>query len=108
MTAVIDVQERVKKINTPWSPIELAKVNDQVVRLAWFKGEFPWHKHTNEDELFFVLEGSIVIRIKGNPDVPLHKGQMAVIPKSVEHSPRSPEGSYVLMFEPYGLRSKGD
>ena len=73
-----------------------------------FRGEYPWHKHTNEDELFYVIEGSIIIRVKKQPDIALRKGEMVVIPKGVTHSPKSSEDSYVLMFEPMALISKGD
>ena len=92
----------------PWSPIEVARVNDQVVRMALFDGEYPWHRHTAEDELFLVFRGSIVIRVKDRPDITLHEGEMAVMPRDVEHSPKSLEPSYVLMFEPQTLKSQGD
>jgi mannose-6-phosphate isomerase-like protein (cupin superfamily) len=76
--------------------------------MALFDGEYHWHKHRNEDEFFYVYRGSIVVQVKGQPDVALHEGEMAVIPKGVEHCPKSLEPSYVLMFEPYILQSRGD
>jgi mannose-6-phosphate isomerase-like protein (cupin superfamily) len=105
---IIDIWEQVRQMQQPWAPKEIARVNDQVIRLALFDGEFPMHKHSNADELFFVLKGQILIRVKGQPDIELTEGKMTVIPKGVEHSPKSLEPSYVLMFEPLALNSRGD
>ncbi len=109
MISVISLKDKIKEIGgKPWSPIDVARVNDQVVRLSLLEGEFHWHKHTNEDELFYVVKGKIVIQLKDQPDITLSEGQMAVIPKGVEHCPRSLEPSYVLLFEPYVLKTRGD
>jgi quercetin dioxygenase-like cupin family protein len=89
-------------------PIDVAKVNDQVIRMAYIDGEFHWHKHTNQDELFYVLKGKIIIQIKNQPNVTLAEGQIAVIPKGIEHCPKSIEPSYVLLFEPFLLKTRGD
>jgi len=90
------------------SPVDVARVNDQVVRMAYVDGEFHWHKHTAEDELFYVLKGKLVIQLKDKEDVVLSEGKMAVIHKGVEHCPKSIEPSFVLLFEPYKLKSRGD
>ena len=108
MIRTISLKNKSKELTKPWSPIEVSRVNDQVARLALFDGEYRWHKHANEDELFYVYRGSIVIRVKGHPNIALHEGEIAVVPKGVEHSPKSPEPSIVLMFEPQTLKSKGD
>ena len=108
MIQAINLRDSIKKLTKPWSPIELSRVNDQVVRLALFDGEYPWHKHANEDELFYVYSGRIVIRVRGHMEIELHAGEIAVVPKGVEHSPKSPEPSIVLMFEPEALKSRGD
>ena len=92
----------------PWFPVDVAGVNNQVVRMALYKGEYHWHKHDNEDELFYVLQGRITIQMKNYPDLVLSEGDMAVVPKVIEHCPKSGAESYVLMFEPYELKSKGD
>jgi mannose-6-phosphate isomerase-like protein (cupin superfamily) len=106
--ARISLGEEVAKIDKPWSPVEVARANDQVIRLAKIEGEYHWHKHSNEDELFYVLQGSIVIQLKDQSDVMLDEGEMAVVPKGVEHCPKSEGFSYILMFEPYSLKSAGD
>jgi mannose-6-phosphate isomerase-like protein (cupin superfamily) len=109
MVSVISLRNKIKEVGgKAWSPIDVVRVNDQVIRLSLLEGEFHWHKHTNEDELFYVVEGKIVIQLKDQPDVTLGEGQMAVIPKGVEHCSKSLEPSYVLLFEPYALKTRGD
>ena len=108
MITKVNLDKKIKEIKEPWSPVEIARVNDQVIRMALLDGEYHWHKHTNEDELFFVYKGNVVIQIKDHPDVTLREGEMVVIPRGVEHCPKSLEPSYVLMFEPYALKSQGD
>lgn len=108
MIPAINLEGKIKQIEKPWSPIEVARVNDQVVRISLAQGEFHWHKHSDEDELFYVYKGSIVIQLKDQPDIALNEREMAVIPKGVEHRPKSVEPSYVLLFEPYVLQSRGD
>ena len=108
MIPIVNLQDRMNQIDRPWSPVDIARVNDQVVRMALLEGAYHWHKHTNEDELFYVLKGEIVIQVKGQPDVHLGDGEMAVIPKGVQHPPTSEGPSYILMFEPFALESRGD
>jgi mannose-6-phosphate isomerase-like protein (cupin superfamily) len=104
----VDVEKTAQAIEDLWSPVEVARVNDQVVRLAKIQGEYHWHKHTNEDELFYVLKGRVVLQLKDQPDITLDEGQMAVVPKGMEHCPRSDEVSHLLVFEPHALVSRGD
>ena len=104
----VDIDAKCEEIDEPWSPVDLAAVNDQVVRMALFQGEYHWHRHEGKDELFYVYRGEVTIRIRGHPDVVLGTGEMAVVPRDVEHRPESVGPSYVLMFEPLQLKSKGD
>lgn len=104
----IGIETKCEEIGEPWSPVDLATVNDQVIRMALFHGEYHWHRHGEEDELFYVYRGEVRIKVKGYRDVELHSGEMAVIPRNVEHCPVSAGPSYVLMFEPLQLKSKGD
>ena len=108
MIPVINLEEKITLIDKPWSPIEVARVNDQVVRLALSKGEFHWHRHINEDELFYAYKGSMTIQLKDQPDIVLHEGEMVVIPKGVEHCPKSDHPAYNLLFEPGALQTRGD
>lgn len=105
-----DLEEKMKDIGEkPYQPVEVARVNDQVVRMAFCRGEYHWHKHTNEDELFYVLRGELTIQLREPySNITLRGGELTVIPKGVEHCPKSSVDTYVLVFEPYTLKSRGD
>ena len=105
---LIDVPLLVKKCTDQWYNQTLCQVNDSVVRLGILQGEYHWHKHSSEDELFYVLKGRMVIQLQDQPDIVLSAGEMAVVPKGVEHCPKAEEPSYILVFEPYALVSGGD
>ncbi len=104
----VGIEVKCEEIDEPWSPVDLATVNDQVVRMALFQGEYHWHRHEGEDELFYVYRGEVTHRIRGQADVVLGAGEMAVVPRNVEHRPESVGPSFVLMFEPLQLKSKGN
>lgn len=94
--------------NEPWFNQTLSTVNDAVVRLGIFEGEFPWHKHTNEDEFFLVLEGEIQLDVEGRESVTLRRHEGLTVPKETMHRPRSPKKSVVLMVESIGVTATGD
>lgn len=108
MIPVVDLESRICEIEKPWSPVDVTYINDQVIRAAIFHGEYHWHKHDDEDELFYVHRGLIRIQVKDQPVIILEEGQLCVIPKGAEHKPGSYEPSVVLMFEPSALKSTGD
>ncbi|KPK63707.1 mannose-6-phosphate isomerase [candidate division WOR_3 bacterium SM23_42] len=108
MLRIINLEDKIKEIRKPWSPVDIARVNDQVVRMALIKGEFHWHKHTHEDELFYAYKGNITIQLKDQPDIVLHEGEIVVIPKGMEHCPKGDEPAYNLLFEPSSLQTRGD
>ena len=104
------LQEKMKEIaGRPWHPVEVARVNNQVVRMALCRGDYHWHRHEKEDELFYVLQGELVIQMKPpHSTITLQRGEMVVIPKNTKHCPKSEGDTYVLMFEPFSLQSRGD
>lgn len=103
------LQTEMKKIEgKPWHPIELAKVNEAFVRMALIQGEYHWHKHTNEDEMFLVVKGEFIMHLKEQEDILLKEGEMITIPKGVEHKPNAKEEAYVLLFERQDITTKGD
>ena len=110
MVPVIKIEDKIKEISgRSYFPIDVARVNNQVVRIALYKGEYHWHKHTNEDELFYVIRGKVTIQMKPpHSNITLKEGEMAVIPNGIEHCPISEENTYVLMFEPFTLQIRGD
>ena len=103
------IDEKIAEIaGKAWNPINIAEVNDYVIRLALFQGEYHWHKHENEDELFYVYKGEIEIQIKDQKNILLKEGELFVVPKGIEHKPTSAKESYVLLFEQSKLKSTGD
>ena len=89
-----------------WSPIDVAKINDWVLRAAAVKGEFHWHSH-QDDEFFLIYKGSIVIDTE-NGSIELSEGECAVIPKGIRHKPRATERAVILLLEPEKVNTKGD
>lgn len=109
MVSVINLKDRMEEISGKHcAPIDVAHLNDQVIRMSFIDGDFHWHKHKSQDELFYILKGKIKIKIKDKQNIIMSEGEMAVIPKGVEHCPESIEPSWVLLFEPKNLQSKGD
>ena len=109
MIQSIQIDEKLAELKgKSWHPIDVAKLNKQIVRLAYFLGEYHWHVHEDADELFLVYEGSITIKIKNQDVVNLKAGELVVIPKGIEHCTSSEKGAFVLMFEPQDLVSTGD
>jgi len=109
MTPVVNLEEKIKEIGgKPYAAVEVARVNDQVVRMSLEDGEFHWHKHSDEDELFFVYRGEIEIQYRDRPNVRVKEGEMTVVPRGVEHCSRGIVPSYVLLFEPNQVNAHGD
>jgi len=107
MLRVVDIPNEVAA-NAPWFNQTLTTVNEAVVRLGIFQGEFPWHKHVDQDEFFLVLDGEIVLDVEGHDAVVLHRHEGFTVPKGTMHRPRSPERSVVLMVESLGVVPTGD
>jgi mannose-6-phosphate isomerase-like protein (cupin superfamily) len=104
---LIDVQALVDACKDPWYNQTLCRVNDCVVRLGVVQGEFHWHKHDNEDEFFYVVEGRFVIDLEGRT-VELKPRQGFTIPKGVMHRTQAPERTVILMIEGAGVVPTGD
>lgn len=103
----IDLAAKLSSIDEPWSPRIVAELNDAHVKLVKLKGEFVWHHHEHEDELFLVLAGRLQMRFRER-DVWLEPGQMIVVPKGVEHCPVAPEEAHVLLLEPKTTLNTGN
>ena len=95
------------EIHEPWSPKNIETVNNAVIRIAQFDGQYHWHKHDHQDEIFIVFKGTITIQTKDG-DIFLNENEGVKIPQGLEHCPSSNEPSIVLMFEPVQLISEGD
>jgi mannose-6-phosphate isomerase-like protein (cupin superfamily) len=103
----VTLTDKLARIMEPWSPKIVAELNGQYVKLVKFQGEFVWHRHDDEDELFMVLEGSIVIQFRDR-DVTLRKGELIVVPKGVEHRPVAAHEAQVMLFEPKSTLNTGN
>ncbi|HKR98792.1 MAG TPA: cupin domain-containing protein [Candidatus Dormibacteraeota bacterium] len=104
----IDVQQLVDECTDQWWNQTLCKVNDSVVRLGVLYGEYHWHAHDNEDEFFFVVEGTLLIDVEGRDTYELPPRAAVTIPSGVRHRPRAPERVVVLMVEPHTVTPTGD
>jgi len=96
-----------EKVTDYWSPRVIARVNDQYVKVAKLKGELTWHKHDDEDELFHILKGSLVIEYE-NEVVHLEEGDIHVVPKGVMHNPVATEECWIALVETVTTQHTGD
>lgn len=103
----INLKQKFKLVDEHWHPHILAELNQQEVKIAKLKGEFIWHKHKNEDELFLVIKGTLQIAFRDKL-VTLKKNEMIVVPKGVEHKPIAKKEVLVLLFEPKGTLNTGN
>ncbi|MFI5133839.1 MAG: cupin domain-containing protein [Chitinophagales bacterium] len=103
----IDIPQMVKECTDKWFNQTLTRVNDSVVRVGIVEGEYHWHKHDNDDEFFFVLEGQFLIDLEGKT-IELNPGQGVTISKGVMHRPRAPKKTVVLMVETNSIIPTGD
>lgn len=103
----IDVNSIVESNKEKWFNQTLTQVNDSFVRLGILEGEFHWHKHDNDDEFFFVIEGILFIDLEDRT-IELNPNQGVTIPKGVMHKPRAPQKAVVLMVETVDIKPTGD
>lgn len=106
----IDIDERFGRFSEPWSPKVVARLNDYEIKLVRLAGEFVWHTHADTDELFLVLDGTLVIRFReaDGGDVTVRPGQMYVVPRGMEHCPRADGEVRAMLIEPAGVVNTGD
>ena len=104
---LVNVSALVKACTEKWYNQTLCKVNDSVIRLGVMQGDYHWHKHDNDDEFFFVLEGHFVIDLEDR-SVDLQPQQGFVVPKGVKHRTRAPDRAVILMVETAAIVPTGD
>ena len=105
----VNLAEKFARITDHWTPRIVAELNGQHVKLAKVRGEFVWHDHAAEDELFLVVRGTLVIDFRDRPAVELGPGELCVVPRGVEHRPYTRDGAEVelLLLEPAGIAHTG-
>ena len=107
MTDKVNLRDKFALFTEPWTPKIVGEVNDAYVLLAKLQGAFVWHQHPDEDELFLVVTGRLLLRLRDR-DVPLEAGEFFIVPRGVEHLPVAEEGAEVLLLEPKTTRHTGD
>ena len=103
----INFKDKFSKFTEHWSPRVIAEMNDYQFKLVKVEGEFVWHEHTDTDEVFIVIEGSLNIEFRDGT-VSLDSGEMFVIPKGVEHKPVANSECKIMIVEPKGVVNTGD
>lgn len=107
MIKTINIKEKFSLFNEYWSPKIIADLNDSQIKLAKVHGEFVWHKHDHEDELFLVTKGILKIELK-NQILNINEGEMVIIPKGVEHKPVAVEEVHIMLIELKGTINTGN
>lgn len=95
----VNIAQKLSLFNEYWKPKITGELNGQHVKLVKFKGEFIWHSHENEDEMFFVIKGSFTMQLKGK-DIEINENEFIIIPKGTEHRPVAKNEVHVMLFEP--------
>jgi len=103
----VNLAQKLALFSEPWSPRVVADVNDCQVKLARLRGEFVWHRHEHEDELFLVIEGRFRMDFRDR-QVWLEQGELMVVPRGVEHRPVAEQEAQVLLVEPRGTLNTGN
>ena len=103
----INIQEKFGHFNDYWSPKVIGELNGQQVKIAKVKGEFVWHDHANEDELFLIIKGVLKIEFR-EKTVELKEGEMCIVPRGVEHRPIAKEEVWLMLFEPAATKHTGN
>ena len=103
----VNLEAKLAEFDEPFSPRIVGYMNDLKLQVAKTKGEFVWHSHPETDDFFLVVKGQLTIQLRDR-DVVLGPGELYVVPRGVEHCPRSVEGAEILLIEPVGTVNTGD
>jgi mannose-6-phosphate isomerase-like protein (cupin superfamily) len=103
----VNIRQKLSEFHDHWSPKIVGELNSQQVKLVKFQGEFVWHHHENEDELFLVVRGRFRMDFRDR-QVWLEEGELLIVPRGVEHRPVAPEEVHVLLFEPASTLNTGN
>jgi mannose-6-phosphate isomerase-like protein (cupin superfamily) len=103
----VNIQQKLSLFSEHWTPKIVGELNGQHVKLVKFKGEFVWHKHDDEDELFYVLKGSFNMEYR-DKTITINENEFLIVPKGVEHRPVADEEVAIMLFEPATTLNTGD
>lgn len=104
---VINIKEKFELFNDHWSPKIVGALNGQEVKLAKIQGEFVWHNHEHEDELFYIVKGTLIMEFR-DKTLEFSEGEMIIVPKGVDHKPVAKEEVWVMLFEPAAIKHTGN
>src|SRR5467141_4460812 len=105
--AIVNLRAKLERIHEYWKPKIAGELNDSYVKLVKLKGEFVWHHHEAEDELFLVVKGRLLLRLRDR-EVWVNEGEFAIVPKGVEHLPIAREEVHVVLIEPKSTLNTGN
>jgi mannose-6-phosphate isomerase-like protein (cupin superfamily) len=103
----INITEKLQQIHQHWSPKVVGRLNGQEVKLAKIKGDFVWHHHEKEDELFLVIKGEFAMEYRDRTEI-IREGDFVIVPRGVEHRPVAKNEAHILLFEPANTLNTGN
>jgi len=103
----INLSDKLSKFSDHWSPKLLGRVNDTDIRLVKIQGDFDWHAHENEDEMFFVIQGEMRMAFRDRTEI-VKAGEFIIVPRGTEHRPGADEECHILLVEPSSVVNTGD
>lgn len=103
----VNIQDKLSQIQDYWNPRIAGELNGQYVKLVKIQGEFVWHKHDDEDEMFYVLQGEFRMELRDKA-IELKEGEFLIVPKGVEHRPVAEKEAAIMLFEPMSTLNTGD
>lgn len=104
---VVNIEEKLSSFSEVWNPKIVGELNDHKVQVVKLKGEFVWHHHEKEDELFLVIKGDLIIHFRDR-DVHVKPGEFVIIPHLIEHKPEAPEEVHIILIEPKTALNTGN
>lgn len=104
---IVNIREKLSLFDKYWDPKIVGELNNHKVQVAKLKGEFVWHHHDNEDELFLVIKGTLTIHFRDR-DIQVHEGEFIIIPHSIEHKSEAKEEVHIVLIEPKNTLNTGD
>lgn len=104
----VNLQQKFALFSDYWKPRLVGELNNFAVKLVKIKGEFDWHHHDQEDELFFVMKGHLLMQIAGQPDILVDEGEFLIVPHGIEHRPVAEEETHIMLLEPTTTLNTGN
>lgn len=106
MSQVVNLQDKFARFSDQWSPKLVGQVNDTDIKLVKIQGKFLWHDNTDEDEMFFVVQGAMTMRFRDRDEL-VGPGEFIIVPRGVEHMPVAEEETWIMLVEPAGTVNTG-